>query len=67
MLKGKCPKCGKEYYSAAIGQPENQMCEVCGSKILVYDESLEKTEAGRDQIEKKMRELLHSQDYKKGS
>ena len=67
MLKGVCPKCGATYYGWSLKRPDQQRCKVCGSKLLVYDESLETTEEGRQEIEKKRQELLHSQGNQKDS
>jgi len=37
----KCPKCGKEYYSAS-DQKENEPCEFCGNPIVnLIDEKKE--------------------------
>lgn len=49
MIKGRCPKCGKEYYGWALQEPQHQHCEVCETLLLIYDEELEKTEEGRQQ------------------
>ncbi len=51
MLKGICPKCGKEYHGWALQTKEHQYCEVCGTLLLVYDEEMEKIEEGRRQRE----------------
>ena len=67
MLKGICLKCGKVYYGQALQNLEQQRCDVCGSRLYVYDESLEKTEAGRARIKEGMRKLLHSRDEQKDS
>ena len=50
MLKGICPKCGKEYHGWALQTKEHQYCE-CGALLLVFDEQFEKTEEGRQQRE----------------
>ena len=65
MLKGRCPKCGKEYWGVALAQPEQQICDVCGSKLLVYDESLENSAEGWDKITQGLSQLLHADDDQK--
>jgi len=37
MTKGKCIKCGKEWYGYALLLEEHQVCD-CGGKIIITKE-----------------------------
>ena len=38
LLKGKCPKCGREYIIGwALCNPEHQTCPKCGAKLEITE------------------------------
>ena len=38
MLRGKCPKCGWDFYGWKLRFPRNQMCVNCGAAIEVFED-----------------------------
>lgn len=39
MLKGICPKCGREYYGWALQNEQHHGCGQCGGRLHVVQES----------------------------
>jgi uncharacterized OB-fold protein len=37
MIEGKCPNCGRKYYGWALLEPDQQMCDHCGTRLRVFD------------------------------
>ena len=37
MLRGKCPKCGWDFYGWALLFPRNQMCGNCGTAVEIFE------------------------------
>jgi hypothetical protein len=41
LLKGRCPKCGAQYYGWTLLNPQNQTCERCGIVLEISEEGIQ--------------------------
>lgn len=47
MFKGTCPKCGQKYYGWALQDEKHRICDHCGGRLRVTQESsVNKTKGG---------------------